>query len=264
MTPSPMTPSPSTDADAPGRPPAARAPGHPSAARATSTSLPEPPFDAERAPAAELLRWAAAAVPEGRLVVSTAFGPGGIVLLHLLHEEGLRLPVIFIDTLHHFPETLALAERVRERYDLDLRVERPAEDLATFERMHGRRLWERDIESFHRVTKAEPMDRALAGVEGWITARRRDQSPSRATLPVLEPWGGGTARRLKINPLAGWSHDRVWAFIRTRGLPHNPLHDRGYASIGDEPLTTPVAPGEPERAGRWRGSARTECGLHRL
>jgi phosphoadenosine phosphosulfate reductase len=250
-----MTPVSSTDANDSGRPPAARAPSPP---------LPEPPFDPERAPAAELLRWAAAEFPDGGLVVSTAFGPGGIILLHLLHEEGLRLPVIFIDTLHHFPETLALAERVRERYDLDLRVERPAPDRTAFERTHGPTLWERDVERFHRVTKVEPMDRALAGVEGWITARRRDQSPGRSRLPVLEPWGGGPAHRLKINPLAGWSHDRVWASIRTRGLPHNPLHDRGFTSIGDEPLTTPVAPGEAERAGRWRGSARTECGLHRL
>jgi len=260
-----MTPPPSTDANASGRSPAARAP---------APGLPEPPFEPERAPAAELLRWAAAEVPDGRLVVSTAFGPGGIVLLHLVREEGLRLPVIFIDTLHHFPETLELAERVRERYDLELRIERPAPDRAAFERTHGPRLWERDIEHFHQVTKVEPMDRALEGVEGWITARRRDQSPSRASLPVLEPWIGGTAhsrgnsdpppRALKINPLAGWSHARVWAFIRTHALPYNPLHDRGYASIGDEPLTSPVAPGEAERAGRWRGSARTECGLHRL
>lgn len=222
----------------------------------------------------EILRWACGEFPAGGLVVSTAFGVGGIVLIHMLHEEGLRLPVVFIDTLHHFPETLGLAERVRERYDLDLRVERPAADAKGFERVHGPRLWERDVERFHQVTKVEPMNRALAGVNGWITARRRDQAPSRAQLPVVEQWGNGHlagrdtspehALRLKINPLAGWSRDRVWAFVRAHDLPYNPLHDRGYASIGDRPLTTPVAPGEDERAGRWRGSERTECGLHQL
>jgi phosphoadenosine phosphosulfate reductase len=208
---------------------------------------------------AEILRWAASEVPSDRLVVSTAFGVSGIVLLHLMHEEGLRSPVIFIDTLHHFPETLALADRVRARYDLDLRVEAPAPDLEAFEAAHGARLWEHDLERFHRVTKVEPMERAIVGVEGWITARRRDQSESRARLPIVE-----RTSRLKINPLASWSHDRVWAFVRSHDLPYNPLHDRGYTSIGDWPLTTRVAPGEPERAGRWRGSSRTECGLHQI
>lgn len=213
----------------------------------------------EGASAVQVLRWAVEHVPPGRLILSTAFGPGGIVVMDLLHREGIRLPVVFIDTLHHFPETLELAERVRRRYDLELRIQRPAPDVATFERVHGSRLWERDVERFHRVTKVEPMERALTGVDGWITARRRDQSRERAALPVLQ-----RGERLKLNPIAGWGRERVWAWIREHDLPYNPLHDRGYGSIGDHPLTTPVRPGEDARAGRWRGSSRTECGLHQL
>lgn len=213
----------------------------------------------EAASALEVLRWAVEHVPPGRLILSTAFGIGGIVLIDLLHREEIRLPVVFIDTLHHFPETLELADRVRRRYDLELRIQRPAPSPAAFEQVHGPRLWERDVERFHRVTKVEPMNRALKGVEGWITARRRDQSRERAGLAVLEP-----GERLKINPIARWRRERVWAWIREHDLPYNPLHDRGYASIGDRPLTTRVRPGEEERAGRWRGSSRTECGLHRL
>ncbi|MEX2527958.1 MAG: phosphoadenylyl-sulfate reductase [Gemmatimonadota bacterium] len=220
--------------------------------------------DIRDATPSQVLRWAAAEVPAGRLVLSTAFGAGGILLIHLLHTNGLRVPVIFIDTLHHFPETLALAERVRERYDLDLRTVRPVAELETFQRRHGNRLWERDVKRFHEVTKLEPMERALAGFDGWITARRRDQSESRAHLPVLEHSNVEKGWRVKINPLAGWSRTQVWDFVRAHHLPYNPLHDQGYPSIGDWPLTTPVVPGEAERAGRWRGSERTECGLHGL
>lgn len=205
-----------------------------------------------------ILRWAAGAMAPERLVLSTSFGVGGIVLIHMLEEEDLRLPVIFVDTLHHFPETLMVAERVRARYGLDLRIVRPARNLEAFHARHGPRLWEHDVERFHKVTKVEPMHRALEGVHGWISARRRDQSESRAGLRVLE-----AQTHLKINPLVRWSARRVWDFVRKHDLPYNPLHDQGYPSIGDRPLTTPVAAGEGERAGRWRGTARSECGLHR-
>ncbi len=207
----------------------------------------------------EALRWADDALPEGRVALSSTFGVGGMVLIHLLSQEGIRLPVIFIDTLYHFPETLEHAERMRDLYDLDLRVYRPAPSREAFEAVHGPRLWERDAELYHRLTKQDPMRKALREVDGWITGRRRDQSPSRAELPVLER---GTW--LKINPLAGWTRDRVWDFIRSHDLPYHPLHDKGYPSIGDAPLTTPVKPGEHERAGRWRGSVRLECGLHNI
>ncbi len=193
----------------------------------------------------------------GRLALVSAFGPTSLVLIHLLSELDLRIPVLFIDTLHHFPETLDLAERVRERYGLDLRVFRPTATRAEFEARYGERLWERDLDLYQQVTKVEPFQRATAEFDGWFTGRRREQSETRAHLPIVEP-----GEKVKINPLAGWSRGQVWGFILANEIPYNPLHDRGYPSIGDEPLTTPVDGGESERAGRWRGSARTECGIH--
>ncbi len=206
-----------------------------------------------------VLAWIADSVREDRAILSSTFGVGGTILIHLLSEVGIRLPIVFIDTLYHFPETLEHAERMRERYDLDLRVHRPAPSREAFEAVHGPRLWERDPELYHRLTKQDPMRKALQAKEAWITGRRRDQSPSRANLQVLER---GTW--LKVNPLAGWTRERAWDFVRRHELPYHPLHDRGYPSVGDAPLTTPVNPGEHERAGRWRGSERLECGLHNI
>jgi phosphoadenosine phosphosulfate reductase len=193
----------------------------------------------------------------GKLAVVSAFGPGSLVLMHALHELEIRLPVLFVDTLHHFSETLEHVERVRDRYDLDLRVFRPYDTLSEFEASHGPRLWERDLDQYQRISKVEPFRRATADLEAWFTGRRREQSETRARLPIVE----GTDQ-LKINPLANWSRSEVWRYILANQIPYNPLHDQGYASIGDRPLTTPIAAGEPERAGRWRGSERTECGIH--
>jgi len=196
-------------------------------------------------------------VPPGRLAVVSAFGPGSLVVLHELHTAGIRLPVIFVDTLHHFPETLEHVERVRARYDLDLRIFRHVENRERFEARYGPRLWERDLDRYQERSKVEPFRRATAPLDGWITGRRREQSSTRAMLPLVE---GGP--QLRFNPLANWTHAEVWRFILEQEIPYNDLHDRGYRSIGDEPLTTAIEAGEEERAGRWRGSGRTECGIH--
>jgi phosphoadenosine phosphosulfate reductase len=211
----------------------------------------------EGAPVEEILRAAIAAFPPNKLAVISAFGPTSLVVLHHLPRIAPRLPVIFVDTLHHFPETLELVERVKERYDLNLKVYRPAANRAKFEARYGPRLWETDLDLYQHVSKVEPFRRATANLDGWITGRRREQSETRAALPIFE-----TGDRVKVNPLASWSRGQIWNFILENGIPYNPLHDQGYASIGDAPLTTPVAPGEPERAGRWRGLDKTECGIH--
>lgn len=208
-------------------------------------------------PAQEILSWALDAVPRDRLALISAFGPGSAVLIHLLAEIEADLPVIFVDTLHHFRETLDHVEAVRRRYDLDLRIYRPAESLDEFVRTHGERLWEKDLQRYQQVAKVEPFRRATEQLDGWITGRRRDQAATRKALPVVE---GG--EKLRINPLVDWSRSDVWSYIVKNSLPYNPLHDRGYASIGDAPLTSPVGPDEDERAGRWRGSATIECGIH--
>jgi phosphoadenosine phosphosulfate reductase len=217
-------------------------------------SLPE---SIEETDARGIIEWAVQAVEPDGLIVSTSFGPSGLVNLHLLSEVAPQVPVVFIDTLYHFKETLELADQVRRHYGLDLRIYRPADSREVFEREHGERLWERDVDRFHYLTKVEPMERALEGVKGWVTGRRRDQSETRAEMPIIE-----VGEHIKVNPVAAWGRGDVWRFILEHDIPYNPLHDMGYASIGDEPLTTPIHVGEDERAGRWRGEERTECGLH--
>jgi phosphoadenosine phosphosulfate reductase len=206
-----------------------------------------------------IMEWAVKSIEPGRLIVSTSFGPSGMVNLHLLAEIAPQVPVVFLDTLYHFRETIEHAELVQRHYGLDVRTYRPADTREDFEREHGARLWERDLDLFHHLTKVEPMERALDGVAGWITGRRRDQSRSRSDMPIVE-----LGERVKVNPVAAWGKGDVWRFILDNDVPYNPLHDQGYASIGDEPLTTPIHLGEDERAGRWRGQARQECGLHDL
>lgn len=205
----------------------------------------------------ETLHWALQAFAEDRLALVSAFGPGSLVLIHLLSALHARVPIVFIDTLYHFPETLELVERVRTRFDIDLRVYRPAVNRETFEAEHGPRLWERDLDRYQHLTKVEPFRRAVAQFDAYISGRRRDQSPTRATLDAVE-----RGHPYRINPLASWTREQVWTYIRVYDLPYNVLHDRGYTSIGDAPLTTAVKDDEHERAGRWRGLDRLECGIH--
>ncbi|MBT9313714.1 phosphoadenosine phosphosulfate reductase [Leptothoe kymatousa] len=212
----------------------------------------------ESATPQEILSWAIATVPN--LVQMTSFSMGAIT--HMLYSElQTKVPVIFLDTLHLFPETLATAENAKARYQLDLHVYKAADSREDFIARHGDYLWERDVSQFHQLTKVEPMQRALADlcVQGWITGRRRDQSTNRSTMPIVELDQDG---RLKINPLANWTHKDIWRYTFAQNVLYNPLHDQGYSSIGDQPLTTKVASGEDERAGRWRGSEKTECGIH--
>jgi phosphoadenosine phosphosulfate reductase len=220
---------------------------------------PDGDFDFDESDPTSIIEWAAETVGRDRLVVATSFGPSGMVNLHMLAGIAPEVPVVFVDTLYHFEETLELANKVSEKYGLDVRIFRPAESQREFERLHGQRLWERDLDKFHELTKVEPMARALEGVAGWITGRRRDQSKTRADMPHVE-----IGNRIKVNPLASWTRKDVWTYIMKHDVPYNPLHDRGYTSIGDEPLTTPTQAGEDERAGRWRGQDRLECGLHTL
>src|SRR5688572_24879764 len=140
-------------------------------------------FDFDDADPSSIIEWAVNNVGPQQLVVATAFGPPGMVNLHLLGEIAPEVPVVFVDTLYHFPETLELADKVEDKYGLDVRIFRPAETREECERIHGERIWETDLDEFHRLTKIQPMERALEGVAGWITGRRRDQASSRADLP---------------------------------------------------------------------------------
>jgi len=215
----------------------------------------------ETASPQDVLAWARRQFPTG-LVQTSAFSI--LAITHMLYRElGMPVPVIFLDTLHHFPETLATVERAREAYTLDLHVfrARGVHHRRDFTARYGGRLWEHDVARFHHLTKVEPLQRALdqLQVQAWITGRRRDQSPSRQHMPIVER---DTDGRIKINPLATWDRKQLWRYTLAENVIYNPLLDQGYTSIGDEPLTTPVANYEHERAGRWRGSDKLECGIH--
>jgi phosphoadenosine phosphosulfate reductase len=208
----------------------------------------------------EILAWAFQHLPD--VVVTTAWQPGGIVILDLLHDLGLRPPVIFVDTLFQFPETLELAANLQARYGLDLRVYKPEglETESDFIARHGEALWDRDLDLYQELTKVEPLRRAMreTGARAWISGRRRDQGGERAELAILERAG----ERIKVNPLATWTRKEIWGHILSKGVPYNPLHDQGYPSIGDRPLTEKADASEGERSGRWKGRGKTECGIH--
>lgn len=212
----------------------------------------------ESATPQEVLAWAIATVPN--LVQMTSFSM--LAVTHMLyHELQAKIPIIFLDTLHLFPETLDTAQKAKEFYNLDLHTYKVAPTREDFATRYGDRLWERDVSLFHTLTKVQPMEKALdeLSVQGWITGRRRDQSVTRQNMPILERDSHG---RIKINPLANWTHKDLWRYTFAHSILYNPLHDQGYKSIGDQPLTTKVTAGEDERAGRWRGSVKTECGIH--
>jgi phosphoadenosine phosphosulfate reductase len=204
--------------------------------------------------AEEVLRLVVEAFP-GRVALACSFQKEESVLLDMLFAIEPEARVFAIDTHYLFPETYDLWRSVEQRYDTKVEVfEGPSrEDIAA---THGDGLWERKPDLYLAVAKVEPLVRALGGLDAWITGVRRDQSPTRADTPKL---GWDAAHELwKANPLADWSDGDCWAYIRERDLPYNPLHDRGYESIGDTHSTIPGA----GREGRWAGSDRTECGLH--
>jgi phosphoadenosine phosphosulfate reductase len=183
-----------------------------------------------------------------RVSLACSFQKEETVLLDLLFGVEPKARVFALDTRHLFPETYEHWREVERRYDTKIEVFEGAKV--------DDGLWETKPELYLSIAKIEPLTRALLDLDCWITGVRRDQSPTRANAPKL---GWDAAHELwKASPLADWSADDCWAYIRERGLPYNPLHDQGYSSIGD---THSTLPGEG-REGRWAGSDRTECGLH--
>ena len=195
--------------------------------------------------------------------MATAFGAEGCVLLHLLAEIEPKVRVFNLDTGYQFPETLELRDQIAERYGIEVEMVRPDATVAEYEERHGGPLY--SIQSRSMLLRSQ--DRAVAACAWWVTTpgSRRFASTNRRTGPVRSVVGMDPKFGLvKVNPLSTWTRRDVWAYIVTHGVPYNPLHDRGYASIGCWPCTRAVAAGEDERAGRWAGHAKTECGLHSL
>jgi phosphoadenosine phosphosulfate reductase len=197
-----------------------------------------------------------------RLTMATAFGPEGCILIHLLAQIEPRVRIFNLDTGYQFAETLTLRDQIAERYGIEVEMIRPDTTVARYEQEHGGPLYVSNSDQCCYDRKIVPLRRALVGYESWISAIRADQSSHRAKAQVV----GWDAKfgLVKINPLLSWTKRDVWAFIVANRVPYNPLHDQRYPSIGCWPCTRRVADGEDERAGRWAGQAKTECGLHSL
>jgi len=212
----------------------------------------------------EILRWAIEHIPD--LYQTTAFGLTGLVAIDMLSKITTSPPpLIFLDTLYHFPETYELVDDVKARYGVPITVYKP-EGCATreeFERKHGERLWERDEGAYDYAVKVEPARRAYSelGVKAVITGRRASQGGARTSLQPLEVDETGL---LKLNPLFAWTFEFVDRYIKENNVPHNKLLEQGYRSVGDWHSTTKSGEGDGgERAGRWAGrEEKTECGLH--
>lgn len=214
----------------------------------------------EDAPPELILRWASEEFGYN-VALATGFGVEGCVLIHMLAHISRETRMFYLDTGLLFPETDALRDQLEARYGI--RFERRASNLSLSAQAaeHGERLWERRPDECCRLRKIEPLLETLAGLRAWMTSIRRDQSPARTTAGIVER--DAKFGLIKINPLARWSSREVWNYINEHDVPYNPLHDHGYPSIGCTPCTTPVQIGEDPRSGRWRGRAKTECGLHR-
>jgi len=221
--------------------------------------LPELQLRAERWSPEATLKWAFSTFRR-EVAIASGFGAEGTVLIDMASRLQRDVRVFTLDTEFLFPETYELIDRVEKRYGI--KVERVYSVLTPEEqdKKFGAALWSRDPDQCCKLRKVDPLQTKLAELRAWITAIRRDQTLSRAAARKVE-WDT-TFQRIKINPIADWTSEMVWAYIRKHRIPYNPLHDQGYPSIGCTHCTRAVRPGEDARAGRWSGFSKNECGLH--
>lgn len=207
----------------------------------------------------DVLRWAARRF-QGGVALACSFGAEDVALVDMISKIDPSTKVFCLDTGSLFPETYELMERVVERYHVRLLRAVPAITVAEQAHLYGDELWKLRPDLCCQIRKVQPLTSVLGGLDAWITGIRREQAPTRAEGGIVE-WDSKFGL-VKVNPLARWTTADVWKYIAENDVPYNPLHDRGYPSIGCMPCTGPVDPGEAPRAGRWPGSDKTECGLH--
>ena len=197
----------------------------------------------------------------GDVAISSAFGASGMALIDMAARlRGADFRVFTIDTAFLFPETYHLMQRIEQKYGIAIERVYAAQSPQEQEREYGGALWSRDPDLCCKLRKVEPLRRKLSELAAWITSIRRDQTENRSSARKIE-WDLKFGL-VKVNPIADWSEIEVWRYIHDYGVPYNPLHDQDYPSIGCTHCTRPVLPSEDQRAGRWAGFAKTECGLH--
>jgi len=213
----------------------------------------------------EIIRWALQDSGLDDVAVASSFQMEDTVVMEMAVRARADVPILFLETGFHFAETLAFKDRLTQRLGLnvvdlvgDYTVE--AQNAA-----FGDKLWERDPTRCCELNKVIPLNRALRQLDGWVTGMRRDSAPTRANAPIVDQYELEPGKTLvKFNPLANWTRRDVVAYLKEHDLPRLPLYELGYAQIGCAPCTRMVFPGEDERAGRWAGADKVECGIHTM
>ncbi|MEI8070160.1 MAG: phosphoadenylyl-sulfate reductase [Planctomycetota bacterium] len=195
-----------------------------------------------------------------KLTMATAFGPEGCAIIHWLASIAPQTYIFNLDTGYQFQETLQLRDTIANRYGVNVVLEQPETTVTEYERIHGGPLYRTDSNRCCGDRKIAVIGRVLTRFDAWMSGIRRDQSVDRAAAAIV---GWDTKFGVvKISPLANWTKAKVWDLIIRENIPYNPLHDQGYVSIGCFPCTRAITTDDDERAGRWSGTAKTECGLH--
>jgi phosphoadenosine phosphosulfate reductase len=200
-----------------------------------------------------------------RAAVGTSFQGAGLVMLHLAKQQGIQFPVFTLDTGLLFKETLELKKRLEDFYGFEIESLKPDLTVEQQEEAQGPELWKREPDLCCTIRKVLPLQSKLADLDCWITGLRREQSDSRSGIGIIELYTleqSGGRDIVKLNPMAQWSRDDIWKYIKDQKIPYNPLHDQGYRSIGCWPCTKKTGGGDNERAGRWTGFNKVECGIH--
>ena len=213
----------------------------------------------ERSYPHEILAWAAHRFGQ-ELVMSTGFGPEGIVIMHVLQQVAPEITVFYLDTDLFFPETYALRDKLEQHFGMKFLRLSASLSLDQQNEQYGPELWSREPDRCCRLRKVEPLRAYLKTKQAWITAIRRDQTGKRASAQAIE-WDAANGL-VKVNPLVTWSQEQIWTYLNLFELPYNELHHKGYPSIGCAPCTRPVAEGADPRSGRWVGHKKVECGIH--
>jgi phosphoadenosine phosphosulfate reductase len=209
----------------------------------------------------EIVEWTLSHPSLERIAVASAFQAEGTALIDMVYRIRPGVPILFVNTGFHFAETLAFVRTLTDLLRLNV-IEVVPPSTVDESRAREGRLYERDPDQCCELNKVSPFREALSNYDAWMTSMRRDSAWTRANVPVVSRTRVGESTLVKINPMANWSRADVWRYLSDRDLPHHPLYDLGYPSIGCAPCTRAVAPGEDERSGRWSGLVKTECGIH--
>lgn len=197
--------------------------------------------------------------------IGTSFQGAGLALIHLSRQLGLEFPVFTLDTGLLFPETVALHQKLEDFFGIPIETLRPDQTVEQQTRAHGPELWKREPDLCCTMRKVMPLQARLMDLDGWLTGLRRQQSEGREGTGLVELYTLDAATGkdiLKVNPMANWEREAIWQYIRQHRIPYNPLHDQGYRSIGCQTCTGKPNQDGNERAGRWIGFNKTECGIH--